>query len=76
MSKDNHEPNLKFTFDIERDGAWFTTNDLRMDDLRVAVEVFDLSVLKLLREKMSKADAFTFFFDALDSAERWRQEGK
>ena len=76
MSKDNHEPNLKFIVDIERDGAWFTTNDLYMDDLRMAVALFDLSVLKILRKKMSKTDAFTFFFDALDSAERWRQEGK
>lgn len=76
MSKDNHEPNLKFIVDIERDGAWFTTNDLYMHDLRMVVALFDLSVLKILREKMSKADAYTFFFDALDSAERWRQEGK
>ena len=76
MSKDNHEPNLKFIVDIERDGAWFTTNDLYMDDLRRAMALFDLSVLKLLRERMSEADAFTFFFYAFDLAERWRQEGK
>lgn len=67
---------MKFIVDIESDGAWFTTKDLYMDDLRRAVALFDLSVLKLLREKMSKANAFTFFFDALDIAERWRQEGK
>ena len=76
MSKDNHEPNLKFIVDIESDGAWFTTKDLYMDDLLRAVEVFNLSVLKLLYEKMSKADAYEFFFDVLDSAEWWHKEGK
>lgn len=75
MSKDNHEMNLEFYIDLERNAACFKINDLSLEDLYKGLALFDLGVLKLLLTRMSKADATAFFFDSFEIASEWHKQG-